>query len=271
MIPKKIHYVWLGKGEKSELTKKCIDSWKKYLKDYEIIEWNEDNFDINSNTYLKEAYENKKYAFASDYIRLKVLYEYGGIYMDTDVEVLKTFNDFLNLNAFTCLESNGYITTGIIGSKKKNKWIKDMLNEYTNLKFVKENGSFDLTTNVIRMSALTKEKYGLKSENIYQDLNDIVVYPNDYFSPKDWNTGKINITDNTHAIHHFSCSWYTKAEKKQIAKKKLYIEKYGNELGIKKYERYLKLVKVKRIILLPFRALINPKLAINKIRRKPNE
>lgn len=272
MIPKKIHYVWLGRGEKPELANKCIESWKKYLPDYEIIEWNEDNFDINSNTYLKEAYENKKYAFASDYIRLAVLHEYGGIYMDTDVEVLKSFDDFLNLNAFTCFESNGYITTGVIGTKKKNKWVKDMLSLYTNLNFIKEDGKFDLTTNVARMSALTKERYGLKSENVYQNLDDmVIVYPNDFFSPKDWNTGKINITENTYAIHHFSASWYTDVEKKQIAKKKFYIDKFGEEIGIKKYERYLKIAKIKRIVCLPFRAIAHPNLVINKLKGKSNE
>lgn len=270
MIPKKIHYVWLGRGEKSELIKKCIESWKKILPDYEIIEWNEDNFDINSNQYLKEAYENKKYAFASDYIRLAVLYEYGGIYLDTDVEVLKSFDDFLNLNAFTCFESNGYFTTAVIGAKKKNKWINDMLNAYKNLKFIKGNGQFDLTTNVARMSALTKEKYGLKSENIYQNLDAIVVYPNDFFSPKDWNTGKIYITENTCTIHHFSASWYTGVEKKQVEKRKKYIEKYGKNIGMKKYNNYLQFCRVKRIICLPFRAAIHPKLVIKKIKGVSN-
>lgn len=268
MIPKKIHYIWLGRGEKSELTNKCIASWKKYLKDYEIIEWNEDNFDINSNTYLKEAYQNKKYAFASDYIRLKVLYDHGGIYMDTDVEVIKNLDEFLNNKAFSGFENNNFIPTGIMASEPKNKWIKKLLKDYENIHFIKPDGSFDITTNVVRITNTTKENYDLNLISSYQDLGDVVFYPYDYFCPKDWNTGKILITKNTYTIHHFSGSWHTDTEKKQIAKKRFYIEKYGNDLGNKKYERYLKSAKIKRIILLPFRALIHPKLVINKIRRR---
>ena len=270
MIPKKIHYVWLGRGEKSELTKKCIDSWKKYLPDYEIIEWNEDNFDINSNKYLKEAYENRKYAFASDYIRLKVLYDFGGIYMDTDVEVIKNLDYFLNNEAFSGFENNNFIPTGIMAAKKHNKWIKKLLDDYNDISFIKKDGSFDLTTNTVRITNTTKKNYNIVLKSSYQDLGDVVFYPFDYFCPKDWNTGKINITSNTYTIHHFSGSWHTDVEKKQIAKKKLYIDKYGNDIGTKKYERYLRFAKVKRVILLPFRAIIHPKLVVNRLRGKQN-
>ena len=242
-IPKKIHYCWFGRNPKPELALKCIESWKKNCPEYEIVEWNEDNFDMNQNLYVKQAYEAKKYAFVSDYARLYALYNYGGIYMDTDVEVLKNFNEFLSLNAFTCFESNGYITTGVIGATKENPWIKDMLNEYTGLKFIKDNGEMDLTTNVARMSGLMKEKYGLNSDNVYQNLNDIVVvYPNDFFSPKDWSTGKINCTENTHTIHHFSGSWHDEKQQKEVKKLQekanRYIEKYGEEEGRKKFNKH---------------------------------
>lgn len=271
MIPKKIHYVWLGRGEKPELANKCIESWKKYLPDYEIIEWNEDNFDINSNTYLKEAYENKKYAFASDYIRLAVLYEYGGVYMDTDVEVIKNLDCFLDKKAFSGFENNNFIPTGIIAAQPKNKWIEKLLKDYESIHFVNSNGSFDLTTNTVRITNTTKKNYNINLVSSYQDLKDVVFYPFDYFCPKDWNTGKINITDNTYTIHHFSGSWHTDVEKKQIAKRKYYIDKFGDDIGIKKYEKYLKIQKLKRIMLLPFRAIANPKLVIKKIKGKINE
>ena len=119
MIPKKIHYVWFGKGEMNERSKKCLESWKKILPDYEIKEWNEDNFDINYNDFTKQAYENKKWAYLSDVVRLYALYTEGGIYMDTDVEIYKSLDEFLDLDGFIGFEDKHYLSTGTIGSKKK--------------------------------------------------------------------------------------------------------------------------------------------------------
>ena len=136
MIPKTIHYVWFGRGEKSDRTKLCIESWKKYLPDYEIIEWNEDNFDINFNKWTKKSYEEKKYAFTSDVARLWVLYNYGGIYMDTDVEVYKPLDEFLNEEAFTGFEDINYPVTATLGAEKGNPVIKKMLDYYNDLDFI---------------------------------------------------------------------------------------------------------------------------------------
>ena len=166
MIPKKIHYCWFGRGEKNKLYLSCIESWKKHFPDFEIIEWNEDNFDVNCNDYVREAYESKKYAFVTDYVRLYVLYNYGGIYMDTDVEVLKPLDPFLEHPAFSGFENNDSVPTGIMAARKKNKWIKDLLNEYNDLKFIKEDGSLDLTTNVVRITELSMKKYGLEKGKI---------------------------------------------------------------------------------------------------------
>src|SRR5699024_8907222 len=127
MIPKIIHYCWFGGNELSKTTKVCINSWKKKLPDYKIIEWNESNFDINSNQYVKEAYQAGRYAFVTDYVRLYVLYHYGGIYMDTDVEVLKSLDSFLKHQAFTGCENEKNSVTGIIGSEKDHEWIKTLL------------------------------------------------------------------------------------------------------------------------------------------------
>lgn len=257
-IPKVIHYCWFGKGGKPELAKRCIESWKKYCGDYELKEWNEDNFDINCNTYVKQAYENKKFAFVTDYVRLYALYTQGGIYMDTDVEVLKPLDSFLELHAFSSFENNNMIPTGIIGSEKGNAWIKDLLDEYTDLTFVDEHGNFDLTTNVSRITELTHNKYGLKLTSSYQELKGgiVTLYPFDYFCPKDWETGKINLTANSYTIHHFSGSWHTAEEKKKSERYrkrlKKYIAKYGEELGKKKLNR---VDLIKFYLVHPFKAL----------------
>jgi len=269
-IPKTIHYCWFGKGQKSELMLKCINSWKKYLPDYEIIEWNEDNFDINSNEYVKEAYENKKYAFVTDYVRLYVLLNYGGIYMDTDVEVIKNLDEFLLHNAFSSFENNNYIPTGIMGAKKGNKWIKTLLEEYSDLKFVKDDGTLDLTTNVIRITNTTVKEFDLVPNNTYQDLGDVVLYTHDYFCPKDWASGEINLTPNTYTIHHFNGSWHSKKEQKQNKKRQEYISKYGYDKGMIKYNKYLKISKILNYLSYPYKALKNPKKAFNKIFKGKN-
>ena len=148
MIPKIIHYVWVGGKPLTPLAKKCIASWKKYCPDYEIRRWDENNFNINENLYCKEAYENKKWAFVSDYIRVKVLYDYGGIYMDTDVEVIKPLDRFLVHKAFSGYENETSIPTGIIASEKKGKWIEALLRDYDDKKFILEDKKMNLETNV---------------------------------------------------------------------------------------------------------------------------
>ena len=139
MIPKKIHYIWVGGNPLTPLAEKCIESWKKYCPDYEIVRWDESNFDVNQNQYCKEAYENKKWAFVSDYIRLKVLYEEGGIYMDTDVEVVKPLDKFLSNPAFSGFENDTMIPTGIIASEKNNPWVDKLLKKYDDKHFIKKN------------------------------------------------------------------------------------------------------------------------------------
>lgn len=229
MIPKKIHYCWFGRGEKPELAIKCIESWKKFCPDYEIVEWNEDNFDINSNQYVKEAYECRKFAFVTDYVRLYVLKKYGGIYMDTDVEVIKPIDTFLNCHAFSGFENNDLIPTGIIGAEKNNEWISCLLEDYNSIHFVDSKGNMDLTPNTDRITATTKKNYNLKLESSYQEIggNIVTLYPYDYFCPKSHITNEINLTDNTYTIHHFAASWLSESEKIRKAIKNKYIKKYG--------------------------------------------
>lgn len=228
MIPKVIHYIWVGGKPLNEMAEKCLASWKKYCPDYEIKRWDETNFDINENTYCREAYENKKWAFVSDYIRLKVLYEEGGVYMDADVELIKPLDNFLEHHAFSGFESENIIPTGIISAEKGNPWIKKMLDHYNDIHFVKPSGKLDLTPNVQFMTKITKKDYKFKLNNEKQDLGDIVFYPKEYFCPKNLYDNKIYLTENTVAIHHFTASWHTPWQRfKKKFKKFLNIITFG--------------------------------------------
>lgn len=210
MIPKIVHYCWFGGNPIPKDAQKCVASWRRYLPDYEIKEWNESNFDINSNQYVREAYEQRKFAFVTDYVRLYVLYHEGGIYMDTDVEVLKSYDPFLKHIAFSGFENNNYIPTGMMASEKGGVWVADLLKDYDNRHFVKEDGSLDTTTNTFLITQTTL-KYGLVLNNSFQDIKGVVtLYPSDYFCPKDHTDGLIKLTDNSVCIHHFAGSWLPK-------------------------------------------------------------
>ena len=205
-IPRIIHYCWFGNGKKNKKILRMIRTWKKFCPNYEIIEWNEKNFDISMNKYVRQAYENKKYAFVSDVARLYALYEYGGIYLDTDVEIIKPLENILTNQVAVGFQDNKNINTGLIASTKNNIFIKKMLLSYNNREFVKKSGEFDTTTNV---KYITNElcKIGLKQNNTMQVLEGIKIYPKEYFCPIDYITGIKNITENTYAIHWFDSSW----------------------------------------------------------------
>ena len=208
MIPKKIHYCWFGGKELPVLAKKCIASWKKYCPDYEIIEWNESNFDLNMNNYVAEAYKSKKWAFVSDVARLYALYTEGGIYMDTDVEVVKNLDEFLNNEAFSGFEAYDRIPTGIMGCSKNNELFKFLLNYYSDKHFINDDGSINTTTNVTIITNELSSK-GLNKNNTYQIVNGFTLYPCEYFCPLDYETKKLNKTNNTYTIHWFNGSWIT--------------------------------------------------------------
>lgn len=188
MIPKKIHYIWFGKGEKNERVKHCIESWKKYLPDYEIIEWNEDNFDINYNDFTKSAYENKKWAFVSDVARLWVLYNEGGIYMDTDVEVYKPLDEFLNNEGFTGFEDVHYPVTATLGAVKGNPVIKMMLDYYNCIDFKLYDDWRDYIkyqeTNTCIMSNIFSLLGVDRDRNETQRIKHFTIYPQSYFFTK---------------------------------------------------------------------------------------
>lgn len=206
MIPKKIHYCWFGRNEKPKLAQRCIESWKKYCPDYEIIEWNEDNFDIGLNPYTRMCYEQKKYAFLTDYIRLIVVEQYGGIYFDTDVELLKSFDTLLGNQSFFGFEDNNHVNTGVgFGAEAGSSVVRQMIAEYDIL--------IDGMHGIIGCPILNTralQKLGLVLNGKRQTLDGAEIYPADYFNPYDDPTGVLYKTDHTYSIHWFGKSWMSK-------------------------------------------------------------
>lgn len=213
-IPKIIHYCWFGGNPLPEDVQRYIATWRKLCPDYEIKEWNETNFDINCCDYVKEAYEAKKWAFITDYVRLKVLFDYGGIYMDTDVEVCKPLDDLLHYNAWSGFESETKIQTGTFASCRANEWIGYLLSYYENKHFVNKDGSYDTTTNVETITKMTKTKYDVRLNNTFQIFGDnYALFPFEYLCAKSLMDGRIYKSDKTYTIHHFSGSWLTPWER----------------------------------------------------------
>jgi len=213
-IPRIIHYCWFGGGKITNQINRITKSWEKFCPDFEIIKWDESNFDFSVNNYAREAYENKKWAFVSDYARLKILFEHGGIYMDTDVEVLKSLDNFLEHGAFTGCENEEMCVTGIMGAEKGHEWIKSLLVYYEGRNFLLPDGSHDKTTNTKTITNTTINKFGWIPKDTHQILKgDLNIYPFDFFCAKNFKTGEIEITNNTYTIHHFSGSWHTGTDK----------------------------------------------------------
>ncbi|UOK43164.1 MULTISPECIES: glycosyltransferase family 32 protein [Flavobacterium] len=242
MIPKKIHYCWFGRGPLSDLTLKCIESWKKFLPDYEIIQWNEDNFDVNSYTFSKEAYEARKYAFVADICRLDVLHKFGGIYLDTDMELLKPLS-IISPNFISGFEDSKYVGAGIIISPKEDKFVTSVLEKYRELSF---NKCIDKLREYTIPKIFTDElvKYGLKLDNTKQVLNDsVIIYPSEYFYPLNYFTGKLSITEKTMTIHHYDSSWMSSGQKTIMKLKIFLISIFGTSIiskiirRIKRYAR----------------------------------
>ena len=224
-IPKVIHYCWFGKGEMPKLANKCIKSWKKYCPDYEIVCHNEDNFDMTQNRYLNEAYKAGKWAFVSDYARLKIIYDNGGIYLDTDVELIKPIDDLLLTKGFMGFDEKGIVATGLgFGAEKGNEIVSEFLKDYDNIPFVLPDGSYDLTPCPDRNTEALK-RLGM----------DITFLPDEYLCPMNYYTGNKKITENTYSIHHYSASWTSVVTKrttriKRIIGVRLYDKIYGKFL-----------------------------------------
>lgn len=211
MIPRIIHYCWFGRNPLPKSAQKCIESWKKYFPDYEIREWNEDNFDVNIVPYTSEAYVAQKYAFVSDYARFWVLYQYGGVYFDTDVEVIKSMDDILEKGGFMGCEidtTNDYVVAPGLGIAVEayHPLYKELLGMYDGLSFYLENNKINPFA-IVRITTEVLLRHGLQKESCIQNVQGITVYPADYFNPLDDATGRLNITDNTRSIHWYSKTW----------------------------------------------------------------
>lgn len=235
MIPKIIHFCWLSGDEYPELIQKCIDSWKEKLPDYEILCWDTNRFDINGCQYTREAFAEKKYAFASDYIRLYALYHFGGIYLDSDIEVIKSFDTLLDQKAFTCFQKMSMtLSPWIIGCEKGNPIVKEFLDYYQDRSFYDASGKMDLTPNPYPFTRICR-KYGLLLKDEEQNLGSITVFPHDYFCPYSPSNGQLEITDNTYTIHYFNAEWMSEAQKKRRKRKQEVTQKYGKYIGLSIY------------------------------------
>lgn len=212
-IPKIIHYCWIGGKPIPEHNRKIMESWKKFCPDYEIKEWNESNYDFTKNRYMREAFENKQWAFAPDYARLDIIYEYGGIYLDTDVELVKPLDDLLNLKGFMGIENEKVAggqkscAPGLgFGAIPKLSIIKELRDYYDQFNFVKEDGTLNQKAGPAYQTEYLLKK-GLVLDNSFQEIAGLTIFPAEYFAPKDYYSGKINLTENTYSIHHFDASW----------------------------------------------------------------
>lgn len=213
MIRKVIHYCWFGENIISSAANKCIESWRMYLPEYEIIEWNENNFDVNMIEYTKEAYKCKKYAFVSDFARFYILYNYGGIYMDVDVEIVKSLNELLINKAFTGFESDKWVAPGLILAAEKNhETIGKLLEGYESRKFINEDGTQNLKS-VVEYTTLFLLTQGLILNNQTQEVGNMKIYASEYFAPKNMNSGRTVMTSNTFSIHHYAGSWLSRKQK----------------------------------------------------------
>lgn len=228
MIPKKIHYCWFSNDPYPYKIKKCIESWHKHLPDYEFKLWNFNNFPPGKSEWVDSAIQNKKYAFAADYIRAYALYNEGGIYLDSDVEVLKSFDNLLNCPYFIGREIESPIEAAVMGSEKNAKIFSLLLDYYDKTKFIND-GELSLTPMPVIMERIMKTNFNIidisKSTEIKRSNDSIYILPSDYFSPKSYIDGEIHLTNNTYTIHHFAASWLSKKE-----------------------IRFLKIIRLKRII-----------------------
>lgn len=230
MIPKKIHYFWFGNKQKPDQILEYIKSWKKNFPDYDIIEWNEDNFDVNCCKYTQEAYAAGKYAFVSDYARLYVLYNYGGIYFDTDIEVCRSFDMLLSNHKMVLgFEDKHYVLTAFMASEPGMKCIYELIQKYNSKSFVKDNGKYDTLPNPVIVTDIL-EKNGLVANGKRQMFQpECEIFPYDFFSAFNIAKQKLIVTENTVCIHHCMGSWQTRREKIKPFVKSVIVNFIGEE------------------------------------------
>ena len=243
MIPKVIHYCWFGGNALSKKEMNCINSWKKFCPHYEIKRWDETNFDLYSNTYCREAYERKMWAFVSDYARFKILYDYGGVYFDTDVELIKPIDDIVERGAFFGVEKtsnsigNKAINPGLgMGVERHNMFCQEVLDYFANISFVDSDGKNNIKTIVETVTEIfLKHGFAVSTNGKIQEIDGTFIYPDDYFAPMDYRTGIVTITNNTKSVHHYAGTWLTEGEisikNMQYKFAKIFGEKQGLVIG----------------------------------------
>lgn len=214
--PKKIHYCWFGGAPKPAIVNTCIASWKKYMPEYEIVEWNEQNYDIKKSEWMKEAYNEKKWAFVSDYARFDIIYHYGGIYLDTDVELLKKIPvEILNNDNFTAFESAGKVNPGLIyADVQGGKITKEFLKKYDDMHFIINGKPILVTVNSITTDILLPK--GLTLNNQKQTVDGLTVYPSSYFCGYDQDVREYAISSETISVHHYAGSWTQRSWKRKL-------------------------------------------------------
>ena len=233
MIPKIIHYCWFGGNPLDEVSLKCINSWKKYFPEYEIIQWNERNFDISQMDFMQKAYNDKKWAFVSDVARLLVIYKYGGLYFDTDVEVISDYKDILrdDLDGFLGFEKTNAVSTGLgFGAVKNHPFIKNLIDIYKELDYDQYIDRLsEIACPILTTELLTKNGYII--EDRLQKCCGFEIYPSDYFSPIDYASGKMIRTERTHSIHWYNASWNTAESKEELVVAQRMRRIFGTKLG----------------------------------------
>lgn len=235
MIPKKIHYCWFGGNPLPKKDRKCIESWKKYCPDYEIIEWNESNYDLNKNRYMADAYKERKWGFVPDYARFDIIYNHGGFYLDTDVELIKSLDILRENHAYMGFEGEIWVNGGIgFGAEEGHSVIKGLRDIYDSLSFYQNDGTLNLKPSPYYITDYL-ESIGLVRDNSEQIINGLHIYPTDYFAAKDYDTGKIYKTSNTISIHQYNASWKTPKQK--------FVYRLKSTIGKKKFNRLLALKK----------------------------
>ena len=230
MIPKIIHYCWFGGKPLPKSAEKCIASWKKYLPDYEIKRWDESNFDVNAIPYTREAYAACKFAFVSDYARFWILYHYGGVYFDTDVEVIRPIDDIINRGGLLGVESNRngiYTVNPGLGfaATQGTAVIGEMVNLYSTFHFINTDGASDLK-NIVEITTDYLSSKGLQNTDEIQDCCGFTIYPKDYFCPIDYDTRELKITENTRTIHHYAESWVPRSTRFKNALSRLFGKRF---------------------------------------------
>lgn len=253
MIPKIVHLCWLSGDPYPPSIAKCLKSWEKYLPDYEVVLWDTKRFDLNSSIWVRQAFEKKKYAFAADYIRFYALYNYGGIYLDSDVEVLKDFDDFLDLPYFVGAEKAQTPEAAIIGAEKGCDWIKQCMDYYQNRFFVKEDGSFDIKKLPEIMVEQIKKLKPLRVLSLEDSLNirkfdmqkEVLEFNDAFFSPKVFDSREVELTPYTYAIHHYQNSWFSPKAKVYYRTRVFFVKLFGQQV-VRKAEKILMPWKFKK-------------------------